>query len=181
MPGSDTLAQPGDAGLTLIEVMISLALFGLISLAGFTFVDSELRVRARTEGRLERLGDLQRAMYVLTGDLEQMSGGDPVQAGDGLSFHRYAAGGGQMEVTYDLGGGALRRNLGGRIQTLAPDISAIRWRFYLPGKGWADSWPSADNDPALRPTAIALDMTIKGEGFGAAGVLRRLVALPARP
>jgi hypothetical protein len=98
-----------------------------------------------------------------------------------VTFRRYAAGGGQMDVSYDLGGGALRRTLGGRTQTLAPAISAIRWWFYLPGKGWVDSWPAAENDPALRPTAIALDMTIKGEGVGAAGVLRRLVALPARP
>jgi len=111
-PSARGPGPPGpDAGLTLVEVMVSLALFALIAVAGFSFVDGELRVRAETEGRLERLGNLQRAMYVLTSDLEQMSD-DPILSGNGLAFRRYGPRGGEMDVRYALAGGTLQRILG---------------------------------------------------------------------
>ena len=45
-----------EAGLTLVEVLVALALFSLIGLAGFTMLDNILRVQSGTQGRLERLG-----------------------------------------------------------------------------------------------------------------------------
>ncbi|WP_226948552.1 PulJ/GspJ family protein, partial [Rhizorhabdus wittichii] len=67
-----------EAGFTLIELMISLALFGLIALAGLALVDSLMGIRDRTEGRLDRLAEVQRAMYVIDNDLTQISPG-PLQ------------------------------------------------------------------------------------------------------
>ena len=41
--------------MTLVEMLVALALFALIGLAGFTMLDSVLRVQRHTEGRLEWL------------------------------------------------------------------------------------------------------------------------------
>ncbi len=46
----------GEEGFTLIELMISLALFGLLAMAGFALVDGVLGIQARTAGRLDRAG-----------------------------------------------------------------------------------------------------------------------------
>jgi general secretion pathway protein J len=183
--GPPTVRAQADAGFTLIEVMISTALFGLIALAGFGLLDSELRVRASTDGRLEHLGELQRAMYVMTADFEQMSGEDFRVDGNGVSFQRYAAhpGGSQVEVSYALQGKTLQRRLGGAAsaQSLMDGVSGVHWRFYDPDKGWVDAWPASDEDAAPRPKAISIDLTLDGANGSEAGLLRRLVALPAKP
>ena len=62
-------APPGDAGFTLVEMLVALALFAAIGLAGFTVLDTVVRVRGGTEGRLERLGEIDRALALLTLDL----------------------------------------------------------------------------------------------------------------
>jgi len=65
----------GEAGFTLIELIISLALFALIAMAGLSLVEALLNIQQRTSGRLDRLAELQRAMYVLDNDLTQASAG----------------------------------------------------------------------------------------------------------
>ena len=60
-----------EAGLTLIEVLVALALFSLIGLAGFTMLDNILRVQSGTQGRLERLGQIDRALVIFSRDLQE--------------------------------------------------------------------------------------------------------------
>lgn len=170
----------GDAGFTLVEVVVAVGLFGLIAMAGFTLLDSELGVQARTDGRLERLGDMQRAMYVLSADFEQMSS-EPVTAGSAVSFRRLAAEspGGEVEVRYSLDGAVLVRTVAGRPQRLIDGVAAARWSFYAEPTGWTAQWPQ---DPAApRPSAAALDVTLAPGPETAGGTLRRVVALPERP
>lgn len=172
----------GEAGFTLIELMIALVLFALISVAGLALVDGVLGVQGRTEARLDRLADLQRTMLVVTGDIEQIAAGDVAGGGDRLAFTRAAPGlgGAPVAVGYRLRGGALTRSVDGRPQALLAGVSAARWRFF--GDGWADRWPPADGDEdaaAAWPRAIALELTV-APGQGPAGALRRVVLLPAR-
>ncbi len=65
----------GQGGFTLLELMISLGLFALIAVAGLALVDSVIGVDGRTEARLDRVADLQRAMVVVSSDLDQIAPG----------------------------------------------------------------------------------------------------------
>ena len=172
---------PDEAGFTLIETIIALALFGLIAIAGLALVDSVLGIRARTDGRLERLGELQRAMFVVDADLDQISAGPIAEKQGTLSFRRHAASldGRGEAVRYTLAGDTLQRVVGDDkrpAQRLLTGVSAARWSYYVAGSGWRAGWPP---DPKLAdqwPAAVALDVSL-----GKAGDLRRVVDLPARP
>ena len=65
--------RAGDAGLSLIEVLVSLAIFAVIGVAGLTVLDTVARTGENTEGRLERLADIDRAFLVIRRDLAQIA------------------------------------------------------------------------------------------------------------
>jgi len=177
-----------DAGVTLVELIVALALFALIAVAGFTLLDSVLRVRERTDGRLERLAEMQRAMQILTADFEQAAPGPLAFVGDAVVFRRSGAAAEAPDVTvgYVLLGDALTRvvgdaSAGAAPQTLLPGVAALEWSFYAPGSGWAPTLPLAADGLPRRPTAVALDMAVVARNGAPSGRLRRVVALPAAP
>lgn len=168
-------ASSNDAGFTLIELIISLLMFALIAAAGVALVDSVLGVQGKTEERLDRLTALQRAMLVMTGDLEQVAIGDMTGGGADLSFSRAApgVGGPPVVVRYVLSGGVLTRDAGGGAQAVLRGVAGVRWRFWQ--NGWTDRWPPTD----LRdwPQAVEVEVTLSGQP---SGTLRRVVTLPVR-
>lgn len=172
--------EAGDAGFTLIELMISLGLFALIAVAGLALVDGILRVNGRTEARLDRLAALQRTMFVLTSDLDQVANGSIEGRADHLSFTRSAPGTGGLAtpVRYAVAAGVLVRAAPAP-QLLLPGVVTARWRFW--DGGWIDHWPIDDSKEAKArwPRAIALDVQAAGPG-GTPVTLRRVVTLPAR-
>jgi len=187
--GDGRRAPPDDeqAGFTLIELMISLALFGLIALAGLALVDSLMGIRDRTEGRLDRLAEVQRAMYVIDNDLSQLSIGRLEGDGAALSFSRplAAAGGLPVRIRYQLGANTLLRGVRGRglpqgAQRVLQGVGSIRWSYYRPGMGWVDRWPPAPELADQWPAAVAADMML-APGGTVGGSLRRVVPLPVHP
>lgn len=180
----------GSAGFTLIELIIALALFALIALAGAALVDSVLGVRARTEGRLERLAEIERAMFVLNEDLSQVTGGPIRGGGATLSFDRQGAGigGVPLHVDYSFADGAILRITrspaspgGGGSQRLLSGAAGLRWHF-LAGRGASlDRWPPTPADAARWPAAIAAEIELAPDAAGPGGSLRRIVALPDHP
>lgn len=172
-------STPGNAGFTLIELIVAMGLFALIAVAGLALVQSIMRVQGRTEARLDRLAQIQRAMFVVTGDLDQVSRG-PITGGEGqLRFTRAApgVGGVPVEVTYSETGGTLVRSLGPVPQLLLPGVRGARWLFW--NGAWVDHWPVDEQAPGAWPAAIALEVDVTGAG-GAQGKLRRVVRLPVR-
>ncbi len=179
--------QP-DAGFTLIEVLVALALFALISGAGFTMLDQVLRTQRSTEGRLERLAELQRAMVLVTTDFLQARGrsftAEPGDTSPTIAFRRNAAdlGEGAVSLTYQLQNGALMRivsrSSGPPIarQALLPGVTAADWRFYDAQSGWQVEWPPQGQLPGAappNPRAVELRVTLAN-----GQALRRVALLP---
>ncbi len=173
-------AEAGSAGFTLIELMISLGLFALIAVAGLALVDGIIKVQGRTSARLDRLADLQRAMFVITSDLDQIADGDVSGGGEKLSFTRAAPGLGGIAVPlqYSVANGNLVRASGPMAQTVIGGIGGVRWRFF--DGSWVDRWPLDPKQHERWPRAIEIQFEARQPG-GATGTLRRVVALPARP
>ncbi|MEO0911776.1 MAG: type II secretion system protein GspJ [Pseudomonadota bacterium] len=65
------MSTRGDAGFTLVEMLVSLVLFGLVSIAGLSVLETLLRVDRQSEGRLAALDRLDRGLSVLAQDLER--------------------------------------------------------------------------------------------------------------
>lgn len=167
-------AEPRPDGFTLVELIVSLALFALIAVAGLALVDSVLGVEGRTSARLDRLSDVQRTMMVVQGDLDQIAGGEVTGEGATLRFRRAAPGlgGVPVEVVYAVRGGVLVRQTGGVPQVLLTGVGALGWRFF--DGNWIERWPRAD--AKAWPRAVAMELTLADRG-----PVRRVVALPVRP
>jgi general secretion pathway protein J len=166
-----------EAGFTLIELMISLALFALIAVAGLALVDSILGVQGRTARRLDEQGAMARAMYVLTSDVDQIARGRIVSNGQELIFTRAAPGlgGAPSEIRWLRQGDLLVRRVGSAVQPALPGVTGLTARFWDAG-GWRPGWPPNEERGEDWPQAV--EMTI---GLGSRGTLRRVIALPARP
>lgn len=175
--------RPEEGGFTLIEVMISLALFALIGVAGVAMVEGVLRVQAQTGARLERLGDVQRAMFVVANDLGQVAGGPVSGTATRLTFsRRLGALGEPQPIDYRLAGDLVIRDIGPkRPQRLLTGVAGIAWRYYLGGEGWFDHWPPDLKRAGEWPSAIAVDVALTPVPNRPGGTLHRLVVLPGRP
>lgn len=60
-------------GFTLLEVLIAIAIFSLISMASFTIFQTVLSSDEKARLRHERLNELQRAFLVMERDIQQMA------------------------------------------------------------------------------------------------------------
>ncbi|TGX54260.1 prepilin-type N-terminal cleavage/methylation domain-containing protein [Sphingomonas gei] len=171
--------EAGESGFTLIELMISLGLFALIAVAGLALVEGIINVQGRTEKRLDRLADLQRTMFVVSSDVEQIADGRLSGSGSNLSFTRAAPGmgGAAVPMRYGVAGGALVRAVGPAPQIVLAGVANARWRFW--DGAWLDRWPVNDEGKDRWPRAVALELQVAGPG-GAPGSLRRVIALPVR-
>jgi len=168
----------GETGFTLIELMISMGLFALIAVAGLALVDGIIKVQGRTEKRMDRLADLQRAMFVVSSDIDQISFGAVSGGGEKLNFTRAAPGfgGPAVPLQYSVANGNLVRGSGAMVQTVVGGVANVRWRFF-DGSAWANRWPMREEDKDKWPRAIEIDLQAVGPG-GAPGALRRVVTLP---
>lgn len=171
--------RPDEGGFTLLELVISLGLFALIAVAGLGLLDSVLNVQGRTDTRLSRLAELQRAMFVVQSDLDQITRGEMSGGGSGVAFTRIAGGlgGPPMPVRYGAAGGVLVRSAP-QPQMLLQGVSEARWRF-RDGNAWIDRWPPSEERKAEWPRAVSVELQVAGQG--PQGLLRRVVVLPVQP
>ncbi len=169
---------------------MALGLFALIALAGFSLLQTVLDTQERTEGRLRRLSEIQRALFVIASDLDQVSG-HIEGAGDAIVFQKTDVSGRPLVVRYDRAGDELTRTVSGpmgeRAQPLLRGVSAVRWSYRLTGLGWAPATVpdlptivaapdvALPSPPAVR--AVALDLTVIGPDNRPAAV-RRVIATP---
>ncbi|MFL4470155.1 type II secretion system protein J [Tateyamaria armeniaca] len=62
--------RSAQAGVTLIEMLVALAISSLVGLAGFVLLESVTRTEAGVAGRLERLALQDRAFHLFALDVE---------------------------------------------------------------------------------------------------------------
>lgn len=169
-----------DAGLTLIEVVVALALLAIIAAAGGSLVTTVFDADHHTAGRLNRLADIARAMALVGRDLTEIADAPLVGSSSGIAFarHRGWDGGAATVTRYRLTGRRLERVAAGSPQVLLGDVMAVRWRYYAVPGGWQDHWPVTGVGPAW-PAAVAMDVDLAGPPPN--GHLRRVVDLPVRP
>lgn len=155
--------RSGDAGVTLIEVLVSLAIFAVIGLAGLTVLDTVARTGERTEGRLDRLGEMDLAFLILRRDLAQITRRETRLERDRLQFRRARAEG-SIALTYRFEAETLYRDvtLPGQPnvpQILLTGVMDAQWRL-LDGSGrWAEDWPP-DAGAAEAPRAAELTLEV---------------------
>jgi len=71
--GATDLARSRVSGFTLIEVMISLLIFGMLAAAGVALLSFSVRAQGATSAKLDDVGALNRLSSALSADLAQAS------------------------------------------------------------------------------------------------------------
>ncbi len=174
--------RQGEAGVTLVEVLVSLAIFAVIGVAGLTVLDTVARTGDRIEGRLERLAEIDRAFLILKRDLAQVADGETRLSEDGLSFRRMT-GAGPVRIQYRQEGVTLVRAVqshGGAPveQALLPDVTQSRWRALDADGRWRDTLVPEGADP-VRAAAAELTLQIMRDADRPAQTVTRVFVLPA--
>ena len=169
------------AGVTLIEVLVSLSIFAVIGVAGYAMLDLVTRTDRLSEGRLQRLGQMQRAMYLMDMDFHQAEDRSLVVVGSTVAIRRAApdAAGGQVTLSYAVIGDRLVRRMSdaqGTVlaeQDLLPGVNAVSWQFL--GQDWGDVWPQQAVVDGLPQNPRAVEVTLT---LADGRTLRRVAALP---
>lgn len=152
------------AGVTLIEMLVSLAIFAFVGLASFTMLDMLLKTRERSEGRLEAVARLDRGLVLFERDLAQSIGPD-VEVGQGALIARHVTG---QDVTYRLEDGVFLREISmdgtevdlesPLVQTLVTGVQMMDLRVFGPDRTWYDEWPNPEFTRG--PMAVELSLTL---------------------
>lgn len=70
---ANTTVKHSQSGFTLLEVLIAIAIFSVVSLASFTIFDTVLRGDENSKMRSERQNELQRAFLLMERDFTQIA------------------------------------------------------------------------------------------------------------
>jgi general secretion pathway protein J len=166
------------AGFTLVEMLIALTIFGMLTAAGVALLTLTVRTQATSERLLDEVGELRRLGALLTADLGQAAprlsrdrDGRPRPAfigaaGDGELLLALVRGGNDEEplqrVEYRLRDGRLERLAYARpdgdppaaTQILLGGLRQVRLRYRDRQGDWQPVWNVSD--PTRLPRAVEL-------------------------
>jgi general secretion pathway protein J len=158
-------------GFTLLELLVALAIFGLLSVMSYSGLRSVLDQHARTGEVADRLGELQKLYLVMQRDVEQIvprpirsEYGDELPALAGSEALQFTRGGWSnplgrprsslQRVGYAFEDDALVRYSWQVLdraqdslplqQPLTEAVSYMSVRYLSPGGEWHSSWPAED-------------------------------------
>ncbi|WP_280951959.1 type II secretion system minor pseudopilin GspJ [Allosphingosinicella vermicomposti] len=180
-----------EAGFTIVELLVALLIFGMLSAAGVALLSFSVNTQDRAAERMEELSGLRRMGALLTGDLAQVvpriardEEGRPRAAfeggnGSGLLFTFVRAGwdnpgdaprGTLQKVDYRLSGTTLERvaypHVDGAFPldpvALVQNVRAVRVRFRDANGAWLDRW-LAERATDL-PRAVELEVDTERDG-----------------
>lgn len=192
-------------GFTLLELLVALSIFALISVIVFTGLRSSVDSREQTNLRADRLIELQKALNFLRQDLEQavprsirdqMGDTDPKNAFqqvlDGIVFTRGGRSNplglerGSLErLGYGLKDGTLIRSRWLALDQpsdpaieelpLLENVSSLSFRFLGADKRWVEQWPPPNSTSPDAELPHAVDVVLELPDFG---VINRILVLP---
>ena len=179
------------AGFTLVEMLVALAVFGLLATAGVAVTGYAVRTQDAVAERSDRLAEFQRLRGLIKADLVQAAV-RRTRGADGRSARQTFQGStsGQplmalvrrgwenpdgeprasvQYVEYSLNEGRLERRARaaldgaplGEPQILARDVAAAQVSWMWRGQ-WIEAWEQAP--PDATPQAVRLSLTIEGLG-----------------
>jgi len=187
------LPVPGRNGFTLVELLVSLLIFAMLSAAGVTLLRFSVSSQDAADARLGRLAELRRAGALLAGDLAQAAprlsrdeagaqrpafvGGNGEGAGAVLAFVRLGVENvddsprpSLRKVEYRLADGRLHRRSWAFVDGAAPTaetplIDGVR-RMRLRYRDEKGEWRDRWDPTAAAemPSAVELVMDVEGEG-----------------
>lgn len=177
------------AGFTLVEMLIALSIFGMLTAAGVTLLSVTARTQQTSDRLLGQLGEMRRVGALLNADLAQAMPRLHRDA-EGRPQRAFAGGGGDAPMLlvfvrggWDGGEGPTLQRVGyrlrdGRLERLgyahvdgAPaavavplldGVTALRLRYRDDEGEWRERWDSSD--PILMPTAVELVTTTAAHG-----------------
>lgn len=177
------------AGFTLVEMLIALSIFGMLTAAGVTLLSVTARTQQTSDRVLGQLGELRRVGALMNGDLAQAM---PRlhRDGEGRPQRAFAGGAGDSPMLivfvrggWDGGDGPTVQRVGyrlrqGRLERLgyahvdgAPTavaaplldgVTALRLRYRDDEGEWRERWDASD--PTRIPTAVELITTTAEHG-----------------
>ena len=194
-------------GFTLIELMVALAIFAVVSVVSFSGIMLMIDNRDRVTAHAERLADIQTALTLLQRDLQQAAArpirdllGDPRAAmlAEDLADLEFTRAGHSnplgirrselQRVAYRVEDGELQRLSWGvldqqpepprRDRVLLERIETIELRFMDDDTQWLEIWPPAGTETATAILPRAVEITLTLEDLD---TITRVVALPEAP
>ena len=178
------------AGFTLLELVIAIAIFALLGIGCWRLFDSVVRAERSSTAHQHTLRSVQRAVALIERDVlhVQTSAKKPglTLSANQLSLRRanWRNPLGQprselQDVSYQLDNGVLWRQSrgleGGALQQqkLLSDVRSVRWRLYDRKNGWRQQWPTRKGTATDGPKALELQLSVgRFEG------IRRVLLLP---
>lgn len=168
------------AGFTLIELVIAIAIFALLGLASWTLFDGVVRMQKGTMTHERELRSLQRAVAIIERDLLHITQQPIVLEQTQLQLQRSnwrnpldQSRSERQALTYRLDNGALWRESRGegtlivQRQMLLHDVRHLSWRLFDSQTGWL-------GDKSVK-APLALEMQVSAGRFEA---IRRVLLLP---
>lgn len=180
------------AGFTLVEMLIALTIFGMLTAGGVALLSFSVRTQEMAERQLDTLAAIRRAGALLTADLAQAAP-RTWRDGAGRAQPAFAGSAGRearvlvlvragwdnpdelprpslQRVEYRLQAGRLLRvgyaNVDGggasAVTLLIEDVQQLGLRFRGPDGDWLDSWTPPD--PTQLPAAV--EMNVSSGRFG---------------
>ena len=179
-----------EAGFTLIEMLVALAVVAAVGMAGLTVLETIVRVQERTQGRIERLERLDLAFLLIGRDVAQSRPESILLDGDRLSLRRPASGG-TLTLSYGVADGALRRWVQAEgtgeavMQRLMDGASGLGFRFLREDRSWSPTWPPEETGAAVGDAAplapLGIELTLALDPGEEAMTLVRLFEPPRAP
>lgn len=130
-------------GFTLLEIMIALTIFAVISTLAWQILDGAMRTSNATDRNASRLNQIQRAWSLLERDFFQQQARAPRNEPDVFRQDDNA-----IELT-TLNG------VSGHVQ-----LERVRWRFE-DHRLWRDVWPTIDSPAGVKPEAVPIVSEVK--------------------
>jgi len=144
------------AGFTLLEILIALFIFAILSLLLSNALHNVIGIQSRTESNAERLHTTQLALLLLSRDITQAVN-RPVLLASGKDEPAFIGKPNGFTFTHTGSSNAEGKAL---------QSALVRVRFFIDGKIlWRHTWPVLDQAPQSMPTKRALLTNLESASF----------------